>query len=161
VFWNMTAHLFTSLSFLVEMSLTTLPVYLLHIPYMLSWAAVFCAFTWIIVAVHIRFWPYSFMPAGHITCLFWYSGLILGSMMFYYLWRSLSVLKFNLTCGGAESNGEDSSFRHSNEHDRDKSQTDLSGRSTFMTVSQSISGSMQKYNVVSNDMNANSSLSDI
>lgn len=110
VFWNMTAHLFTTCSFLVEMSLTRMPVYLLHIPYMLTWSAIFCSFTWIIVAVNVRYWPYPFMPAGDITCLLWYTGLIVSIYLFYYLWRSMSKLKFYLVGGNDSGKNTDAVY---------------------------------------------------
>jgi len=169
VFWNMTAHLFTSCSFLVEMSLVRMPVYLLHIPYMMCWLAVFTTFTWIIVAIHIRYWPYSFMPAGHLTCLLWYSGLIIGVFIFYYLWRSMSMLKFHLVYGRSGAEQGSFSFHHSDSDRADDhhpagatSPSNVSSRSTFVTHSGSHRGSrVEAYEAVSSGFDGNTSLSNI
>jgi len=93
-FWNVTQHLVTTVAYLLEMSLNRLPVYMLHFPLNLSWAILYIVFTWIVVGVGLRFWPYSFLRADNSSCMIWYSALMILNFIFYGLWFQLSKWKF-------------------------------------------------------------------
>jgi hypothetical protein len=95
-FWNMTQHLFTSAAYLLELTLNVLPVYMLHFPLNVTWAVVYIIFTWIVVGVGLRFWPYEFLRADNISCIVWYSALVVMNFIFYWVWYQLSILKFGL-----------------------------------------------------------------
>jgi len=109
-FSNISDHLMTSLTFLVEMFLctTTVPVYNLF--YMISWAIVWISFILIIYpgTGALNGWPYFFLYSYTSAVYFWYPILILLMVVFYFIWYGLSKLKvkyiINPSLHAAESN---------------------------------------------------------
>lgn len=92
-FWNVSHHFLTSCVLLLEMCQVRLPVVMLHYPFNLTWVSIFTVFTWIIVSLDIRYWPYPFMVANDWTCVLWYSGLMVLNFLFYCLWYWISLLR--------------------------------------------------------------------
>ena len=94
-FANISDHLITSLTFLIEMMLstTTVPVYNLF--YMITWAIVWISFVLIIYpgTGALNEWPYFFLDSYTSAVYFWYPILILLMVVFYFIWYGLSNFK--------------------------------------------------------------------
>ena len=70
-FYNLLAHLATSFSFLIEMSLNSMGVRLHDWSYSSGWCSLYMAFIWTVVASGYRHWPYSFLKVDSWACILW------------------------------------------------------------------------------------------
>ena len=94
---NISEHLVTALSFLLEMFLNAMVVRLDHMPFMLSWAAAYLIFVSGMVASNtLAEWPYFFLSADTQSSYIWYTILVVGLVVFYGIWWTLSSLKTKL-----------------------------------------------------------------
>lgn len=97
-FWNITPHLFQTISFLIEMSLNRLHVNFEHAPINLFWAGLYCCFVWPLVATGVmEKWPYFFFHTDTAACFIWYNGLFIADIGFYSMWYGLSYIKYKHT----------------------------------------------------------------
>ena len=92
-FWNVSLHLVTLITLLVELSLNKIFVRYDHYPFNLSWATIYLVFIWILVYSGQQDWPYFFLKTDSPNCYLFYSGLILADLLFYTIWYSFSELK--------------------------------------------------------------------
>lgn len=96
-FYNVTQHLITSLSFIVEISLNSLPVFWGHIWIQMSWILLYVIYAWIMVgAGALRDWPYDFMDVSDATCFLWYNVLFVVAILFYWFLQLLNYMKMRL-----------------------------------------------------------------
>ena len=92
-FWNVSLHLVTLVTLLVELSLNKIFVRYDHYPYNLSWATIYLIFIWIVVFSGLKDWPYFFLKTDSPRCYLLYSGLILADLLFYTIWYCCSEIK--------------------------------------------------------------------
>lgn len=93
-FWNMTVHLFTTLSFFVEMSLNMMPVRWEHLLFNLAWAMLYLLYIWPAVAEGaVANWPYFFLEVDSGDSFAMYAVLIVCNIIMYYIWYGLYCLK--------------------------------------------------------------------
>ena len=93
-FWNISMHLITSISFIIEMSLNSMQVRWEHVLLTLSWCLLYLCFIWPVVMTDlVHQWPYDFLALNTPNCFIWYSGLLLLNMCFYALWWGIAKLK--------------------------------------------------------------------
>ena len=85
-FLNVTEHFVTSLSFLVEISLNSLPVHVEHIWIAITWLILYVIYAWGMVGSGtLRNWPYDFMEVEGPYCFMWYNILFIVALIFYGL----------------------------------------------------------------------------
>jgi hypothetical protein len=95
-FFNMTAHLFTSLSFLVDMSLNCIEVKLNEFVFNMSWILLWFAFIWPIVLLGVKpEWPYDFMDSSTPAVLLYFQVLFLLYFLIFYCWQAIGTAKLN------------------------------------------------------------------
>jgi hypothetical protein len=93
-FWNMSIHLVTSGCTLLELLLNHMAVYPIHVLLNVLWAGTYLVFIWAMVTTGVvGEWPYSFLATDTPSCFLWYSGLLLGCVVFYFFFEELSRLK--------------------------------------------------------------------
>jgi hypothetical protein len=93
-FYNMTAHLFTSVSFIIEMSLNSIEVKRNEFVFNLSWIMLWFAVIWPVVAFGVKpDWPYDFMDSSTPAILVWLQLLLIIYVCIYYLWAALVTCK--------------------------------------------------------------------
>ena len=96
-FLNVTQHFLTSLSFLVEISLNSLPVYIEHIWIAITWMVVYVIYAWGMVGSGtLKYWPYDFMELGNPYCFLWYNVLFFVALLFYGMLILLDYAKRQL-----------------------------------------------------------------
>jgi hypothetical protein len=96
-FWNVTLHFITLLTLLIELFLNNMRVRADHYPFNISWLILYAIFIWPVVAMHrIEKWPYFFLKTDTYLCFFFFNGLIIINILFYYIFYSLSWMKFYL-----------------------------------------------------------------
>lgn len=94
-FWNVTLHFITLLTLLIELFLNNMHVRADHYPFNLSWLILYTILIWPVVAMHrIKMWPYFFLKTDTYLCFFFYNGLLIINLCFYYIFYSLSRMKF-------------------------------------------------------------------
>eukprot|EP01035_Chromulina_nebulosa_P028005 gene28005-36900_t len=85
-FINVTEHFVTSLSFLVDASLNSLPVYVEHVWISITWLVVYVIYAWGMVGSGtLRNWPYGFLEVEDPYCFMWYNILLVVALVFYGL----------------------------------------------------------------------------
>ena len=98
--WNMSVHLITSGTVLIELTLNRMPVFPDHCLLSAIWGSVFLTFTWIGVGTGlVDEWPYPFMATDTPQCFLWYSGMLLGFICFFFVFERLN--HFKLRCQNA------------------------------------------------------------
>lgn len=91
---NVTCHFATTLSFLVESMLTNMTVRWDHYPIALWWYILYICVIWpVVLTDKVAHWPYAFLSLDSWESLLWYSGLVLGTLIFYGLWWLLNRFK--------------------------------------------------------------------
>lgn len=93
--WNVSQHLMNLMTLILELFLNNMSVRANHYPYNISWAMLYLIFIWSVVAMNrISSWPYSFLAVDNRSCFFYYFLLLLADISFYYIFYSLSWLKY-------------------------------------------------------------------
>jgi hypothetical protein len=88
-FWNLTLHLSTTLSLLLDMSLNDMSVNPQDILFSVVWPFCYVIFIWPIVKEGVRGeWPYFFVETENAICFFWYIFLFLISGVFFGVFYS-------------------------------------------------------------------------
>lgn len=86
-FWNVNQHFVTSMSFLGELALNSMPVRNEHVIFQITWAFLWLMFCWPMVgAKALDEWPYFFLDTDAASVFAWYIGLFIIDIVFYYLW---------------------------------------------------------------------------
>ena len=104
-FWNLSVHLFTTISYIVELSLNSFYIQLKYVYLMIGWALLYMIVLWPLVVKDIYNWPYEFLRVDKPICFLWYTGLFIGCCIFYIIWYSLSRLKSSLVLKYINLNG--------------------------------------------------------
>ena len=108
-FWNFTDHLFTTISFLVELSLNDLVVRWEHVIFNVLWAMLYLIYIWPAVAEgSVHYWPYGFLQVQGASSFGAYTALVVANIGFYALWCALSWLKFRCIAAAGVNDGETS-----------------------------------------------------
>lgn len=93
-FFNLTAHLFTSLSFIVEISLNSMEIKKNEIVLNMSWVMLWLAFIWPIVWLGIKpEWPYDFMDSSTPIVFLWYQVLIVVYFVIFFVCNAVVEYK--------------------------------------------------------------------
>jgi hypothetical protein len=93
-FGNMTVHLFTTGSILIEIGLNHMEVLPLHAILNTLWASAYLGFIWTTVATGVvEEWPYPFLETDSWQCFLWYTGLFVGCIVFYTVFYFISISK--------------------------------------------------------------------
>jgi hypothetical protein len=108
-FWNLVAHFFTSISFLIELSLNAMGVRLHDLSYCSVWSISYLAIIWPIVAFGVRDWPYGFLKVDSWSCILWYNALFVGNLLFFLLFYKLGAIKERLFFGDMANGGSSAS----------------------------------------------------
>ena len=95
-FSNMTLHVSTSCSQLVELMLNDMPVDIHDITIALAWPTTYLVFIFSMVLSGIRGWPYPFLDIESSSCFLWYHAMILLFGIFYTVWYFLCRIKYYL-----------------------------------------------------------------
>eukprot|EP01040_Poterioochromonas_malhamensis_P006968 gene6968-7518_t len=96
-FWNVSYHLITTLSLLIEIAFNHLIVRPEHVIFTILWALIYLIFIWPQVATeNVRHWPYFFLNAKTPVVFVWYIGLIAALMIFYYIFWFVTNVKYSL-----------------------------------------------------------------
>lgn len=83
-FWNLTLHLSTTVSLLVDMSLNDMSVNPQDVLFSVLWPFCYLVFIWPIVKEGVRGeWPYFFVETETAMCFFWYLFLFFISVVFF------------------------------------------------------------------------------
>ena len=83
-FWNLTLHLSTTLSLLLDMCLNDMTVNLQDLIFSVVWPFLYVSFIWPIVKEGVRGdWPYFFVETETLSCFFWYIFLFFISVVFF------------------------------------------------------------------------------
>jgi hypothetical protein len=94
-FWNVSDHFVTSCTFLAEMAQNRMVVRWQHLLIHFFWPMAYLVYIWPAVGSGaVTNWPYDFLSTASDGCFGWYAMLFLGDALFYYLWYSLSRLKY-------------------------------------------------------------------
>eukprot|EP01032_Pedospumella_encystans_P007724 gene7724-9232_t len=105
-FWNVSAHLVTSLTFITEMSQNSLIVRWHHVVLNMGWAVIYLIYIWPAVASgEITDWPYGFLETENAGCFGWYFALFFFNVIFYFIWYYLSRAKYELIYVNSEAAG--------------------------------------------------------
>jgi len=95
VFWNVSAHFVTSMTFLIELSQNSMIIRWQHVLLNMLWALIYCTYIWPAVATHkVTDWPYDFLDVSNAGCFAWYFALFFANVLFYSLWYTLSRIKY-------------------------------------------------------------------
>ena len=83
-FWNLTLHLSTTLSLLIDMSLNDMAVNRQDVLFSIIWPYCYLVFIWPIVKESVRGeWPYFFVETQNASSFFWYLFLYVMSFLFF------------------------------------------------------------------------------
>mmetsp|Transcript_7870 Transcript_7870/g.7931 ORF Transcript_7870/g.7931 Transcript_7870/m.7931 type:complete len:328 (-) Transcript_7870:22-1005(-) len=94
-FWNVSQHFITLMVMVLELFLNNMYVRADHYPFNISWAFLYLIFIWpLVVQRRISFWPYFFLKTDTYSCFFYYTGLVVANFLFYYVFYSISWLKY-------------------------------------------------------------------
>lgn len=89
-FYNMTAHLFTTLSFLVETSLNSIEVKKNEFVFNASWVVLWMCVIWPVVVFGVKpDWPYDFMDSSTPAVFLWFQLLFTVYFLMYMAWQRL------------------------------------------------------------------------
>jgi hypothetical protein len=95
-FFNMTAHLFTSLSFLVEVSLNSIELRRNELVLNMSWVMLWLVFIWPVVWLGVKpEWPYDFLDSSTPAIFVWFQLLFLVYALVFFSWCSLVTHKLS------------------------------------------------------------------
>lgn len=95
-FYNMTAHLFTSLSFMVEMSLNCVQLKKNEVVINMSWIMLWMSFIWPIVYFGVKpDWPYDFLDSSTPAIFAWFQLLFIVYFLIYLGWHAIAEWKLN------------------------------------------------------------------
>jgi hypothetical protein len=87
VFKNVSRHLATTLSLLVECALNKISVRYEHLIFNLTWVLLYMMFCWPMVASGaLHDWPYFFLSTDTPAVFAWYMGLFAMDTLFYSIW---------------------------------------------------------------------------
>ena len=100
-FYNMTAHLFTSVSFFVELSLNSIEFKKNEIILNISWVMLWLVVIWPVVWLGVKpDWPYDFMDSSTPAVFLWFQILFVVYFIIYYICETLmerKIAKFSKT----------------------------------------------------------------
>jgi hypothetical protein len=113
-FWNLSVHLFTTISYIIELSLNSFYIQLKYVYLMIGWAVLYMIVLWPLVVNDIYNWPYEFLRVDKPTCFMWYTGLFIGCFIFYFIWYGFARLKFILVSKCINSNSHINGHINSN-----------------------------------------------
>jgi hypothetical protein len=89
IFWNVSLHFATSISFLIELFLNSMFVRWEHVLFTVTWGLIYLIFIWSMVATGAATkWPYFFLDTENVTVLF--AALV----VFYYVFYGIDALKW-------------------------------------------------------------------
>ena len=94
---NVDMHFITSISFLIELSLNRMTVYIDHFRFMAYWFILYTVVIWATTytnATGLNDWPYDFLSTDTTTSFLWYEIIIVATIIFYCIWTLMSHLKF-------------------------------------------------------------------
>ena len=95
-FFNMTAHLFTSVSFGVEMALNSVQLRRNELVLNMSWVMLWLAFIWPVVWLGVKpEWPYDFLDSSTPVILLWFQLLFFVYFLIYLGWHWLATRKLD------------------------------------------------------------------
>lgn len=93
-YWNVTQHLVTSFSFILELFLNRIFIRWEHILLNEAWLLIYLVVIWPLVATgFIAFWPYNFLKTGTEDSIVLYSIAAAISVGFYLFWCLLGAIK--------------------------------------------------------------------
>jgi hypothetical protein len=93
-FWNVTQHLVTSLTLILDLVLSNIEVRLDHYVYNISWSMLYLIFIWPLVILGTRDeFPYFFLALDTKACYWWYTIFCAVNVGFYALFYGISKLK--------------------------------------------------------------------
>jgi hypothetical protein len=96
-FWNMTIHIYNSVSMIVEFGLNRIEITRWHCILFLFWIVIYTIFIWLMVFTGVvQEWPYDFLQTETWDSFLWYSGLLIGSQCMYYGISRLSMWKMKM-----------------------------------------------------------------
>ncbi len=113
-FWNLSVHLFTTISYIIELSLNSFYIQLKYAYLMIGWTVLYMVVLWPLVVNDIYNWPYEFLRVDKPTCFMWYTGLFIGCFIFYFIWYGFARLKFILVSKCINSNSHINGHINSN-----------------------------------------------
>lgn len=103
VFWNVSAHFVTTMTFLAEMAQNSMIIRWHHVVLNMLWAVIYLLYIWPAVATRqVTNWPYSFLETGSAGSFGWYFALFFINVVFYMLWYYLSRAKYELVYAESE-----------------------------------------------------------
>ena len=111
-FWNISTHLITLISIIIELILNNMIVKFNHLPYNLSWAMIYLVFVWVIIFFKLEYWPYFFLKTDTINCYIYYDSLLLADLFFYTIFYGLSRIKILITKTFRKNDNEFQKFQH-------------------------------------------------
>jgi hypothetical protein len=95
VYWNVSLHFITSMSFLVELFLNSMFVRWEHVLFTVTWGLIYLIFIWPMVATGAATkWPYFFLDTEKVTVSGWYIFLFTALIVFYYIFYGVAALKW-------------------------------------------------------------------
>jgi hypothetical protein len=95
VYWNVSQHFVTSMSFLVELFLNSMIVRWEHVLFTVTWGLIYLIFIWPMVATGAATeWPYFFLDTDSATVFGWYVMLFVALVLFYYIFYGVDALKW-------------------------------------------------------------------
>jgi hypothetical protein len=93
-FNNISEHLITSITFIIELSMNSIEVRPELIIFNISWAFLYLLFIWPVVFTGAApFWPYDFLKTDTSWCFFWYTILVIANIIFFIILWLLYKLK--------------------------------------------------------------------
>lgn len=93
-FWNVTQHLVTSFSFLLELLLNRIYIRWEHILFNQAWLLIYLIVIWPLVATGaLAIWPYAFLRTDSVDAIVYYSIAAAISVGFYLFWWILGIAK--------------------------------------------------------------------
>jgi hypothetical protein len=140
-FWNVSDHFVTSCTFLAEMAQNCMVVRWQHLLLHFLWPMAYLVYIWPAVGFGaVTNWPYDFLSTANAGCFVWYTMLFLGDALFYYIWYSLSRLKYEHVFATSETAKEALVGHFRGTGARYDSGSDGSGGSGASTLNQSARG---------------------
>jgi hypothetical protein len=95
VYWNVSQHFVTTMSFLVELFLNNMLIRWEHVLFTVTWGLIYLIFIWPMVATGAATeWPYFFLDTDSVTVFGWYIMLFVALIFFYYVFYGVGALKW-------------------------------------------------------------------
>ena len=94
--WNISFHLITSITFVVDMFLNRITIRSEYLVFSITWVLMYIFFIWIMVTQGACDWPYFFLHTDTLAVFLWYPGLFLLDVFFYYVWKYVNESKIKL-----------------------------------------------------------------